>query len=447
MDKQEKLDFFSKITNVHYSTDYSSIDRIYPPFFIWTENTRNKIKKYFKKMKKGYEEFDLYIHFPYCEEKCWFCRHCSCVVEDKTQFDDYLKYLDKEINLYSQLFKKPKIGHIYLGGGTPTLFNLEKVINKLREKFKLLPSHQLNVESTFSCLNEEKIKTLKEIGVERLVLGVQSFDRQVLEKINRTQDKKYFEEIYRITRRIGIKSINAELMGGLPGQSYKSFMSDLDYLIDLGLDSVHIYSYMQTPKTVLGKKGEFKVDNELKTRMIRDGEKLLEKAGYRYYGDDYSRKAEHRNQSIYRAGRIGVGKISLGVSAVGFVPSRKGTMIVYLNNYSIENYKNMLDKNKFPVMKYYYLNEEESWRAFIINHLRMLDLNLFDEDFEKILYSKFKEEFNDLLSVCRVDKKNNKLIVKDWLVNSKFFYSPKVLNQCKKIIEKKYNEQSKTRNF
>lgn len=339
MNDKEKIKFFTQIVNVHYSTDYSSIDRIYPPTFAWTKNKDEKVKKYFIKARKHDQVFDLYIHFPYCIEKCWFCRHCSWEKKNDDQLDDYLEYLKKEIDLYSDFFKKPKIGHIYFGGGTPTLFNLEKLKNFLEEKFLLLPEHQLNVESTFSWLDKNKIESLKRTGVNRLVLGVQSFDKQVLKQVNRTQTKEHFIEVVRLARAAGIKSLNAELMGGLPGQTYESFMADLNFLIESELDSIHIYSYMQTPKTVLGQRNEFRVDNELKIKMIKDGEALLEKKGYFYYGDDYARKSENRNASMGRLGRLGIGKLALGVSATGFTILKNWQTVSYLNTVDLFEYK------------------------------------------------------------------------------------------------------------
>jgi oxygen-independent coproporphyrinogen-3 oxidase len=159
----EKL--FNQIINVHYSTDYSSIDRIYPPFFVWDDNNKKQVLRHFKKFKNKCSEFDLYIHFPYCQEKCAFCRHCSWVPQDESCYDEYLYYLEKEIKKYSEFFNKPPIGHIYFGGGTPTLFRLEKVINLLHRYFTLLPDFQLNIESTFSCLDEDKLKALKKLGL------------------------------------------------------------------------------------------------------------------------------------------------------------------------------------------------------------------------------------------------------------------------------------------
>ena len=184
---KEKLKLFNQIINVHYSTDFSSIDRIYPPFFVWDNIEKNNIEKYFRKMRKACDEFDLYIHFPYCQEKCAFCRHCSSVPSNENKLIEYVWYLEKEITKYSDFFSRPRLGHIYFGGGTPTLFDLEKVMSMLREKFTILPDHQLNIESTFSYLDFDKIKKLKSLGITRLVLGAQSFDQSVLSQINRTQ--------------------------------------------------------------------------------------------------------------------------------------------------------------------------------------------------------------------------------------------------------------------
>jgi len=436
MSNNKKL--FNQIINVHYSTDFSSIDRIYPPFFVWDKNEKNLIEKYFKRMRRKCDEFDLYIHFPYCQEKCAFCRHCSSVASDQSRFDEYLIFLEKEIIKYGEYFSRPQIGHIYFGGGTPTLFNLEKVIHLLNENFTVLSGFQLNIESTFAYLDFDKIKKLKTLGITRLVLGVQSFDQVVLKKINRTQTREYFKQVYDWSREIGIETVNVELMGGLPGQTYESFMMDLNYLINLKVDSIHIYSYMQTPKTPLGKIGENKVDNELKIKMISDGEKLLAENDYHYYGDDYSRKRADRNLSISRVNRLGIGKLALGISASGYIPSKNWQVLSYINTIDLSKYKALLHENKFPVDKFYNSNKDEAMRSLLISNLRMLDRKNLDGKLVKYLYRKFRKEIALIKKECEVIDDDNQLLVKDWLVNSKYLYSKKILKKCMKIIERDF---------
>lgn len=439
---KEKLKLFNQIINVHYSTDFSSIDRIYPPFFVWDNNEKNKIEKFFRKMRKTCGEYDLYIHFPYCQEKCAFCRHCSSVPSNENKLVEYLIYLEKEITKYGDFFSRPRLGHIYFGGGTPTLLDLEKVMLMLREKFTILPNHQLNIESTFSYLDLDKIKKLKSLGITRLVLGAQSFDQSVLSQINRTQTKEYFKQVYDWAREVGIETINVELMGGLPGQTYESFISDLEYLINLKVDSIHIYSYMQTVKTPLGKSGENKVDNDLKIKMIEDGEKILEKSGYHYYGDDYSRQREGRNLSISRVNRLGVGKLALGLSAAGYIPSPKWQTLSYINTTDLVKYLELLDKNLFPVEKFYFLDKDESLRSLLISNLRMLDRKVLDKKIVNYLYRRFKKELGLIKKECEVIDDEDQFLVKDWLVNSKYLYSKKVLKKCVKIIARDFPEVS-----
>jgi len=434
--------FFNQIINVHYSTDYSSIDRIYPPFFVWEENKKNQIEKYFKKMRKACSEFDLYIHFPYCQEKCAFCWHCSSVPSSPELYDKYLDYLDKEITQYGKFFDKPRIGHVYFGGGTPTLFNLKLVCQSLKKNFSLQPDFQFNVESTFSFLDKEKINKLKNLGVTRLVLGVQSFDQAVLRQVKRTQTREYFDQVFNWARAAGIATINAELMGGLPGQTYESFMSDLQHLLDLDCDSVHIYSYMQTVKTPLGKTGANKVDNELKIKMINDGEALLEKNNYKFFGDDYSRQRADRNLSISRVNRLGVGKLSLGLSAVGYITAQNWQTLSYINSVDLQKYQDYLQKNLFPVEKYYFLDKDETMRSLLISNLRMLDRQELSPELINYLQHRYRQELEKIKEACPILDDSDKLVVRDWLVYSKYLYSRPVLKKCMKIIKRDYSDIS-----
>lgn len=429
---------FNQIINVHYSTDFSSIDRIYPPFFIWQVNNKNQVEKYFKKMRRVCQDFDLYIHFPYCQEKCAFCRHCSSVPANEEKYNEYLDYLEIEIIKYAKFFDKPKIGHIYFGGGTPTLFNLERVYKILQENFNLQVGYQFNIESTFSYLDQTKINNLKNLGVTRLVLGVQSFDQTVLKNVKRTQAKEYFSQVFVWAREAGISTINVELMGGLPGQTYDSFMSDLEYLISLDCDSIHIYSYMQTEKTPLGIAGNNRVDNDLKIKMITDGEALLEKNNYKFFGDDYSRVRQDRNLSISRIGRLGVGKLSLGVSAVGYIPASNWETLSYINTVNTNKYQTFLTQDLFPVEKFYFLDRDETMRSLLISNLRMLDRQELSPELTNYLYRRYCKELEKIKEACSVVDDKEKLLVRDWLVYSKYLYSKKVLKSCAKIIKQDY---------
>ena len=449
MRHNNKIDLYERITNVHYYTDYSSVDFMYPPIFAWKENKKNEALNLLQQKRVNLSNgsiFDLYIHFPYCEQKCLFCRQYSYVPKNKSEFNKYLISLLKEIKLYSKLFKKPKIGNIYFGGGTPTLFDLKKAMKAIKKNFIVLSGHQFNVESTFDCLNYKKLKILKNIGVDRLVLGVQSFDKKVLRTINRKQDKRKFYSIFKKAKQIGIKVINIELVCGLPNQSFSSFIKDLQYIISLNPESIHIYPYLQTPLTILGKRGYPEECPDLKGEMKKKGITLLKKNGYHFYGDDFAKKSIYRNMSLLRKKYFNFGgSMALGMSSIGRLSMTDRTSLRYVNTFDFNKYKKCLKDNKLPIEKYYLLDEEEKIRASVIQSVkyRELDLSNFNKRFGVDFLKKFKKELKILQDLNKVEVKDKKIILEQWPVFSKAFYSKKMLARCKKIISEKYSHLKK----
>jgi len=439
-----RTDFYQKIANVNYCTDYSGMDSMYPPIFVWKEDKENKVLNLLQQKRINlYQDFifNLYIHFPYCEQKCLFCRQYSCVPKNKSEFNKYLISLFKEIRLYSNLFKKPKIGNIYFGSGTPTLFDLKRIIEAIKKNFIIISGYQFNVESTFNCLNYQKLKTLKNIGVNRLVLGVQSFDKKVIKIINREQNKRKFCDIFKKARQIRIRTINVELICGLPKQTLNSFIKDLQYIINLSPDSIHIYSYLQTSLTILGKRGYPDRNSNLKREMKEKGIILLEKNGYHFYGDDFAKKSIHRNASFSEDNPSNFGGvIAFGQSSVSRLSMIDGTSLKYINVFDLDKYENCLKNDKLPVKKYYLLDKKEKIRAHVIQSIkyRGLDLNNFSKKFKIDFLKEFSKELKILQDLNKVKIKNRKIRINEWVVFSKAFYSEKILTRCKKIISEKY---------
>ena len=437
LEKDEKLiNLFRKISKIHYLTDYSSIDHLYPPHFAWDKFDNNKFIK--RNFFSG--NYSLYVHFPFCLSKCKFCRQFSMVNKNKFFYQEYVNLLIQELNLYTKRIKINSLIDIYLGGGTPTLFPLKKFFDVLN-LYK--PHNQINIESTPESLNYQKLKLFKKIGVNRLLIGIQSLDPNVLRLMNRPQRKLHFIRIYNIAKKIGIPNINLELIAGLPRQTLKSFLNDLKTIIKLKPESIHVYKYINSPKTLFYKQKYQKNQKEkkLEKEMLTKGIKILLDANYFFRGDDYylNDNLASRNQSLKYSNqdqRVH-GQISLGLSAIGALSLKNDYLLRTINTIDYKEYKKRIIKKEFPIEKEFLLNRYEEKRACLIRDYRYGDL-------EKLLKKSCDPAIDFLKRQGKIKIRHKvwdtKIIlsIKDFHILSKIFYSSKVLKKCNQIIKDQY---------
>lgn len=193
-----------------------------------------------------------YIHIPFCENICHYCDFNKFFIEGQP-VNEYLDALGKEIALTLEQFPKGSLNSIYVGGGTPTALN-EGQLGKLCELIHKHLSFGVNTEFTFEAnpgdLSKEKLEILKEAGVNRLSLGVQTFNDELLRKIGRTHRAKDVFHSVDLAKQIGFENINIDLIYSLPEQTINDFKETLE--IAFSLDIVHYsgYSLIIEPKTV-----------------------------------------------------------------------------------------------------------------------------------------------------------------------------------------------------
>ena len=461
MPQEEKdrrfLELFKKITYLQFLTDFSSMDYCYPPTFIFK---RFPYKNFFKKnsadIRRG--KYGLYIHFPYCAYKCIFCRQFSSAITEKALYHEYVDLIEKEIGLYAPYFRRSFLTNVYFGGGTPTLFNLEKVLKAIYNNFKIDKDFQLNIEATPDSLDRSNLVTLKKMGLTRLLIGIQSFDPRVLEAINRpTNQLAVFKKVYHLAQKANIAAVNVELIAGLPRQSMVSFIQDLKYIINLKPASIHIYMFLKTPLTVLGRKEpKFeKGDRALRDKMYDIGARILADNNYFFRGDDFSLSDKERNPQLSAAGLVKnfKGIIGLGLSAYGYIPF-ENLDIATLNTFDLQEYKEKLKAGYLPIKKYYKLGQEERLRKFLIRRYRYDNINaellrkIFRAKgltFRELVY-RFKKEFSFLerMGKLKINLEHETLVFNkeglDGFIYSKAFYSSKVLKECQQIIDSRYQD-------
>lgn len=171
------------------------------------------------------KELALYIHIPFCKSKCYYCDFNSFSNKNES-ISDYIEYLIREVKLYSDRVKDYSLKTIFIGGGTPSFIKGEYIYRLLEETYKAFNVDNLkevSIELNPKTVDGEKLKLYKEIGINRISIGVQSLKDDTLKRIGRIHKAKDLFETYELLRKIGFSNINVDLISGLPGKPKEIF--------------------------------------------------------------------------------------------------------------------------------------------------------------------------------------------------------------------------------
>ena len=200
--------------------------------------------------------FGLYVHFPFCTNHCSYCDFYK-EIHDKELERDFYRALTIETELVAsqQTLIDDKIATIYIGGGTPSLTNMkyfEKWLAKVREVFTVDSSIEFTLECNPETVNLEKLVTLKDLGVNRPVFGIQSFNTDLLKILKRRHKPHNSHQAIYLTNALGFRNYGVDIIFGLPWQTSKMLSKDLDQVIDLNPPHISFYQLTVEPGTLLG---------------------------------------------------------------------------------------------------------------------------------------------------------------------------------------------------
>jgi len=200
---------------------------------------------------KNIEETNLYIHIPFCKSLCPYCPYNRVLFEEK-RLERYFLALHKEIDLYSKVIGVAKISSIYIGGGTPTnaIDELKDVIDHIKEKFEF--SGDLAIETTVSDINKDTLRKLKDMGVNLLSVGVQSFNDKYLELLGRNYQSEVIENALKDIETFNFNTVNIDLMFALPNQNERELINDLKKAHKLPVDQITTYPLFTFPYSTVG---------------------------------------------------------------------------------------------------------------------------------------------------------------------------------------------------
>ncbi|MBK7660638.1 MAG: oxygen-independent coproporphyrinogen III oxidase [Betaproteobacteria bacterium] len=321
----------------------------------------------------------LYVHLPFCNTICFYCGCNKVVTRDKSRAERYLHYLGLEVAMQAAMLGEAKqVRQMHWGGGTPTFLanhELRVVWEMLRSNFDFLPDGEYAIEIDPRSCSADTIGLLAELGFNRASFGVQDFDPAVQRAVNRIQPYEMTRDVIRASRAHGFKSLNVDLIYGLPKQSVSSFTDSVERVLELRPDRIALYSYAHLPQRFKPQRRILDADlpsaSEKLSIMARAIE-LFNRAGYVYIGmdhfalpDDELARAQRdgtltRNFQGYTVGPDG-DMLSFGVSAIGKVGPTYSQ-----NAKDIPAYYQALDAGHLPVIKGLELSADDLLRRDVI---------------------------------------------------------------------------------
>lgn len=331
------------------------------------------------------KEIGIYIHIPFCIKKCKYCDFIS--FENKfDQVENYINALIKTIINYKN--SDYKIDTIYFGGGTPSSIEakyIKDILETVKSKFNVNENAEITIEVNPGTVNKERLLVYKNIGINRISIGLQSTNNQILEDIGRIHTYEKFLDSYYLIKEIGFNNINIDLMFALPNQTLNNVEKDLEKVINLNPSHISLYSLILEEGTILKQEimnNKYKLPDEITERkMYHKIKEILQKNGYNHYEiSNFAKKgfeSKHNlncwNQKEY---------LGFGVAAHSYLDNVRFSNInnidKYIKNIDEENYQKNI------------VIQEEQTHEDVLKEYMMLGFRKIDG----ISISKFEQKFS-----------------------------------------------------
>ena len=336
-------------------------------------------------------ELGIYVHIPFCAKKCYYCDFISFPNREE-RINDYIEALKKEIE-YVRIdalnsIENQEITTIYIGGGTPSFIEskyIADIIKTIKENFVVSKEAEITLEVNPGTVTKEKLQVYKKSGINRLSIGLQSTNNELLKQIGRIHTYEQFIDTYNLARGVGFKNINVDLMLALPNQTINVLEDSVQKVIDLKPEHISVYSLILEEETKLCdlvKNKELNLlDDELEREMYWKVKEKLEQSGYNHYEiSNYANGYESKhNMNCWKQEEY----IGIGLASHSYVNGVRYSNTEDLDTY-IDTYK--LGKNNKDIITIHEKqNSIEKQKEYMILGLRKI---------EGVKISSFKNRFN-----------------------------------------------------
>ncbi len=356
----------------------------------------------------------LYFHIPFCDTVCFYCACNKIITKNRKHAEPYLNNLLAEIAMQGALFdNKRQVNQLHWGGGTPTFLSFQQMqtlMQATRQYFNLREDDQgeYSIEVDPRETDDNTFAQLRELGFNRISLGLQDFNPAVQKAVNRIQSEQQTFAVLEAARKNGFRSTSVDLIYGLPLQTEKSFSETLDKVLEVSPERFSIFNYAHMP-------GRFKTQRQINDADMPSAEEKLAilqmtgakliAAGYVYIGMDHFAKPDDELAIAQRQGHLyrnfqgysthsDCDLIGLGITSIGRVAD------AYMQNVkTLDEYDTLISQGKLPVFKGVELDDDDKLRGAVITQLIChfeLDFSQIEQQFNIVFADYFAEELTRL---------------------------------------------------
>jgi oxygen-independent coproporphyrinogen-3 oxidase len=379
----------------------------YPPATKFTDAvTWEQLSEKIADNNRTPRDLSVYFHIPFCETLCWFCGCTTVITLNHDKGRDYIDYLGREVSRMAPLLNQDrKAVQLHFGGGSPTFLRPDEIRRLgeiIHKHFTFSPDIEASVEVDPRRLTRDHLVALREIGFNRASMGVQDFNPKVQEAIHRIQPREMTQQAMDWMRELGYKSINLDLIYGLPHQTRESFNETLDIVLTMKPDRLAVFSYAHVPwikpaQKILEEKILPTPESKLEVLKLVI-ERLTAGDQYVYIGMDHFAKPNdelavaQRNKQLQRnfqgySTRAGSDIYAFGMSGVSQTPD-----VYWQNEKELPKYQAAVDAGKVPLHKAYIVSDEDQIRRETIMRT-MCDLSLDFAAMSQKLGINFEQHF------------------------------------------------------
>jgi len=343
-----------------------------------------------------------YIHIPFCKKICSYCDFCK-IYYDKKWINKYLDSLEKEIK---KRYRNEILKTIYIGGGTPSLLDiaeLEKlfqIINNLKKD----KEYEYTIECNLDSLTKEKIDLFLKYGINRISIGIETFNEKYLKLLNRDLVNL---DLINYIKEIGINNINVDLIYAINGQTIEELKEDLEQILKLDVPHISTYSLMIEPHTVLYNKNMEYIDDNKDLEMYKLISKTLKEKGYNHY--EISNFAKENYESKHNLTYWNnLEYYGFGMGASGYINNTRYTNTGSIIKYTSNNYE--------------YINEELTIKDKLENEM-ILGLRKLKGVNKKIFKEKYNTDIKDIFNINDLIKEGKLIENDDYIyINEEYIY-------------------------
>ena len=354
----------------------------------------------------------LYFHIPFCSHVCYYCACNKIVTKHRDRSNIYLEYLFREIEMQSALYShEQRVEQLHFGGGTPTFLSREQItdlMGHISQHFQLTHSDtaDYSIELDPREVDWPMMSTLRDLGFNRISMGVQDLNPIVQKAVNRVQPESMIQSVLDASRAMAFRSVHMDLIYGLPFQTTNSFMETIDRVIDMAPDRLSLFNYAHLPHRF---KPQRRINDqdlptpEMKLEILQQAtEKLLDQ-GYIYIGMDHFALPDdelaisqeegtlHRNFQGYTT-HSHCDLIGMGVSSISQVGD------TYIQNSTDEaQYYSMINEKQLPMVRGLKMTDDDKVRQAVITQL-ICHFKLRFSDIEEQFGIQFRDYFRDELA-------------------------------------------------